>query len=195
MTTLGAAEDDVRLLGLLLDAGEHGTLPRIDLGTVEPGAGGQTGQTAQREVDERGVVDVSAGDDGKIAGRIVGVMITQHLVGIEARNGVRRAKYGTAERVMREHRIREHVVDIVIGRVLAAGDFLENDLALGENVLVREGRVDEHVGENLEAEGETLVKQARVEAGVLARGEGVEFSTQRIERGRDVERHCASSCP
>ena len=89
---------------------------------------------------------------------------------------------------MRKHRIGEHVVDVVIGRVLAAGDFLENDLALGENVLVREGRVDEHVGENLEAEGETLVKQARVEAGVLARGEGVEFSTQRIERSRDVER-------
>ena len=97
-------------------------------------------------------------------------MITQHLVGIEARNGIRRAEYGrpsgscagTSHR--RTRRRRSHRACPGCGR-----QFPRGDLALGENVLVCEGRVDLSARISKPRADSLVVKQARVEAGNCSR--------------------------
>lgn len=141
------------------------------------------------------MIDASAGDNRNVARGVVSIMIAMHLVGIEGGNGIGRAEHGASERVMWIHRLGEQVIDVILGRILATGNFLEHDLTLRDYVLVGKSRIDEHVRENLETKFEALVNETRVKARELAGSEGVELGTQCIKRRGDVEPRCVSLCP
>ncbi len=66
----------------------------------------------------------------------------------DARDHLRRADHGPAERMVAEDRLGDQVVDELLRLVLVHRDLLEHDLALGVD-LGEERRVD-HVGHHVE---------------------------------------------
>ena len=96
------------------------------------------------------------------------------------------ADHRPAERVLREHRLGEQVVDEVLRRVLDHRDLLEHDLALG--VEVGERRREDHVRHHVERVLEVPVGHARVDDRVLARGGRVQLAAHLVEDLRDLLR-------
>ena len=82
----------------------------------------------------------------------------------------------------------EQVVHDVVGVVVVHRDLVEDDVALGLDVLVGDRRAGDHVAQHVDGQRQVLVEDPRVEAGVLLGGEGVELAAHRVEGDGDVER-------
>ena len=113
------------------------------------------------------------------------------MVGGDVGNGDRadhlsRAEHAAPERVVTEDRIREHVVDAVGGLVLVHRDLLDHHLALG--VDVGEGRLQEHLGEQVQSRFGVFVEEARVEVGRLLARRRVRGGAEAVEVLGDLDR-------
>ena len=86
---------------------------------------------------------------------------------------------GSPERMASEDRLREQIVNELLGRVLVHRDLLEHDVALG--VEVGECRREHHVGHQVERGLHLCIRDARVDHRVLARGGGVQFPAETVE--------------
>ncbi len=79
-----------------------------------------------------------------------------------------------------------------VGIVLGEAHLLEDDLALGVELVLIEARVDSDVGEQLHAGPHVLGRQDHVEVGVVVRGESIARSAQtfdeRVDRARGPRR-------
>jgi hypothetical protein len=67
------------------------------------------------------------------------------------------------------------------------GDLVEDDVALGLDVLAADHRVRDHVTQHVHGQREVLVEDPGVEAGVLLGGERVELPADRVQGDRDVQ--------
>ena len=83
----------------------------------------------------------------------------------------------------------------VVGVVVVHRDLVEDHVTLGLDVVGGDQRGGDHVAEHVDRERQVLVEHARVEAGVLLGGEGVELTADRVERDRDVEGGALRRCP
>ncbi len=107
----------------------------------------------------------------------------------DARDDLGAPDHRPAERVRAEDRLRGEVVDEVLRVVVDHRDLLENDLALGVDVV--EQRREDHVRHRVERLLEPSVRHARVEDGRLARGGGVQLAAHRVEQLGDLLRAVA----
>ena len=78
----------------------------------------------------------------------------------------------------------DDVVDEILRVVLDHGDLLEHDLALG--VELGEGGLVDHPDHDVERRLQSIVRNARVEDGCLARRGGVELAAEAVEDLRDL---------
>ena len=85
-----------------------------------------------------------------------------------------------------EDRLREQVVNELLGRVLVHRDLLEHDLALG--VEVGECGREHHVGHQVERRLHLCIRDARIDHRVLARGGGVQLPAETVEDLGDLLR-------
>ena len=90
-------------------------------------------------------------------------------------------------------RVGEDVVDPIGGLVLVHRDLLDHDLAL--RVDVGEGRLQEHLGEQVERLLGVLVEEARVELGRLLAGRRVRRGAEPVEVLGDLDRRVALRFP
>ena len=99
------------------------------------------------------------------------------------------AEDAAPERGVAVDRVGEHVVDAIGGLVLVHRDLLDHDLTLG--VDVGEGRLQEHLGEQVERLLGVLVEEARVELGRLLARRRVRGRAERVEVLGDLDRRVA----
>jgi len=78
-----------------------------------------------------------------------------------------------------EGRLLDQVVHELLRLVLVHRDFFEHDLALG--VELREGRCEDHLSHHVERRLELVVRYARIDDRVLARGRRVQLPAERVE--------------
>ena len=95
----------------------------------------------------------------------------------------------------REQRVGEHVVDEVVGRVVAHPDLFEDHLALRLDLVGAERGRPHDVGEDVEREVEVPVGDADVVRGDLLAGERVHVAADRLDRLRDLVRAARRRCP
>ena len=126
-----------------------------------------------------------------------GVYIVRWYVGDrplgDGRDHVARPDHRPAERVRAEHRLGEEVVHELLRRVLVHRDLLEDDLALGVDVV--EARREHHVAHHVDRGLEVLVRHARVDDRVLARGRSVQLAAEPVEDLGDLLRVEAARSP
>ena len=85
-----------------------------------------------------------------------------------------------------EHRLPEHIEHLLLGIVLVHGDLLENDRALGLDVLERGS--EDHVGDHVEGGVDVIVDHPRVHRRRLLPGTRVQLGAHRVEDLIDLQR-------
>ena len=80
---------------------------------------------------------------------------------------------------------REDLVDEIVRRVLDHLDLFEDDLLLVLDVVFREQRIADQVGQDVDRQRQVLVEHLQVIAGVFLGGEGVDLAADRIHLLRD----------
>ncbi len=80
----------------------------------------------------------------------------------------------------------EDLVNEVVRRVFDHTDLFEDDASLHLQVVVREARCHDDLGEEVEGEGELLVEHVGVERGVLLAGEGIDVAAEHVDDFGDV---------
>ncbi len=85
-----------------------------------------------------------------------------------------------------EDRICDQIVDELLRSILVHRDLLEHDLAFGIELRER-GRKD-HVTHDVHRDCEVMIRDARVDERVLARGGGVQLAAEPVEDLRNLER-------
>ncbi len=188
----GHAEHQVRLLG--------GPLGDLDAGRVRartpprPG-GADLGRVVQHVGEGRPylahdgvVVEIAgSGHDHRLRAVLAAVEAVDRRAA-DALDRVDRAEDGAAQRGVAEHRRGELVVDDVAGVVVVHGDLLEDDAALGLDVLGADQRIGHHVADDVDGQRQVDVEHPRVVAGVLLGGEGVQVASDRLDGGGDLHR-------
>ena len=91
--------------------------------------------------------------------------------------------------------LREQLVDEIVGRVLDHLDLFEDHLLLALDLVGRERRAQDDVGEEVDRERQVLVEHLDVVARVFLGRERVELAADRVDRLRDVLGACACRCP
>ena len=134
--------------------------------------------------DQAVVIDAAGGGDDGARRHVAGTVEGANRPARYGRDHLGAAHDRPAERVPAEDRCPGQVVHELLGRVLDHGDLLEHDLPLRVQVVER-GRVD-HVGHHVEGGLEVVVHDARIDDGVLARGQRVELAADPVEDLRDV---------
>ncbi len=129
---------------------------------------------ARRRDDEvlRAVVAAVVRDDGVALG------------GFDVRGA---AADGTAERVIPQVGLEEALADDVAGVVVRHGEILEDDPALGLELLGVDEAGGDHVGQHVDGHAEVAILHLGVVAGVLLGGDGVVLAADRVEGHGDVE--------
>ena len=89
---------------------------------------------------------------------------------------------GTAKAVVRPKVLDENFMYQVVGRVLDHLDLFLNHLAFALNVAFAEDGVLHHVGQDVKGQGQMLIENLRREADKFLRREGVQMSTDRVDR-------------
>jgi hypothetical protein len=87
-----------------------------------------------------------------------------------------------------EHRRQEDVAEGVLGIVITHGDLLEHHVALDLDIVCGATPTQHHVCNQVDSQFEIGVEHVRVIAGVFAGGERVEFTTDRVDSLRDLDR-------
>ncbi len=82
--------------------------------------------------------------------------------------------------------LREKLVDQILRIVLGHADFFLDHALLAFDVVIRELRIEDHIGNDVERFRKMLVEHARIEADHFLRGEGVEHAAERIDFAGDV---------
>ena len=129
-----------------------------------------------------------------VAGHVVARAECYRLRVIETAYGLSSAENRQADGVIGPQRVREHLVDLIVGRVFHPRDLFDDDLTLTFAGIVFQKRLGDHVREDLDGQRNVLVHQTCVVAGVFLAREGVEFGAEAIERLgdlRSISRWCA----
>ncbi len=95
--------------------------------------------------------------------------------------------------MLAEHRRQEHVAEGVLGIVVAHRDLLEHDVPLDLDVVGGAPAPQHHVGDQVDGQRQIRVEHVRVVAGVLAGGERVQLTADRVDRLGDLAPRCASA--
>src|SRR5437588_2425329 len=132
------------------------------------------------------VVQVAGGRQHQIRGPVVGEEVPGDGVAAEGRDRLCGREHLAPGRMLWEQGFGEQVVDELRGLVLVHQDLLEDHLALGLELVGAERRRTDDVAQDVEAEVEVVVEQARVEGRVLLGGEGVHLAAHRLHRLRDL---------
>src|SRR3954451_23391611 len=182
------AEHHVRLLQRTVDAREA-----VDVGGVgaagAPGAWTTVGRL--RGCDTRHhvvVVDVAGRRHHDVRRLVVVGVVRGDLVAGDGLDGGLAPRDLTTEGVAREQRAGEHVVDEVVGRVVAHPDLLEDHLALRFDLVGAQRGRPHDVGEDVEREREVPVGHAHVVRGDLLAGERVHVAPARLDGFGDLRR-------
>jgi len=138
------------------------------------------------------VLDVAGHRDHDRRGSVVRAVELRHLVTGHRGDGLDGPGDRTSERgVLPEGLGREQVVHHVVGVVVVHRDLVEDDVALGVDVLGGDQGVGDHVAEHVHRQVQVHVEDPCVEAGVLLGGEGVELAADGVQGHRDVHRRAA----
>ena len=105
--------------------------------------------------------------DHHVRGLVVRGVVLGDLVALHRGDGLLRARDLTTERVAREQRVREQVVDEVVGRVVTHPDLFEDHLTFRLDLVGAQRRRPHDVGEDVERERKMAIGDAHVERGDL----------------------------
>ncbi len=92
-----------------------------------------------------------------------------------------------------EHRRQEDVAQGVLGIVVAHRDLLEHHVALDLDIVCGAPAPQHDVGDQVDGQFQIRVEHVRVVAGVLAGGERVQLTADRVDGLGDLDRRCASA--
>ncbi len=112
---------------------------------------------------------------------------------LEGVDGFARAENGLAEGVAAPEIFGEEFVDQILGIVAGHFDFFEDHGLLARDFIRREGRSENHVGDDVEGRRQMLVEDAGVVAHEFFRGEGVEHAPDAVGLARDIFGRAARS--
>ena len=98
------------------------------------------------------VFEVADGDDDEIARDVRIGKVASDGFGVERRHAVGRAQYRPPERMPAPETFGKELVDEIVGRVLDHLDLFEDDLLLALDLLGREGRPGDEVGQQIDAQ-------------------------------------------
>jgi hypothetical protein len=100
-------------------------------------------------------------------------------------------------------RLREELVNEIVGSVLDHLDLFDHDLLLTLHIVRRKRRIAHDVGEDVERERQVLVEHLDVVTRVFLRGKRVELTANRVDRlsnvfgaaaRRALEHMCSTKC-
>ncbi|MEZ5062404.1 MAG: hypothetical protein R2700_12980 [Solirubrobacterales bacterium] len=174
----GRPEADVVLLGLLRVEAE----PRLMRRSVPVGSDDLALSRLQMlldEFDDAVVLEAARRRDDDVGAAVAGLVVGGDVRDRDRADHLGGPEHPAAQRVLAEDRVGEHVVDAVGGLVLVHRDLLDHDLPLG--VDVREGRLQEHLGEQVERGLGVLVEEPREEVGRL-------LARRRVRGGAELRR-------
>lgn len=129
---------------------------------------------------------VASGGDNDVVGRKPILEAAKKRFAAEIADGFGSAKDGAAEGMFRPEAAGEHVVEKIFGIVQIHLDFFEDNLALFIDVAGIELGTKNEIGDDVECDGEMLVKDLGVEADLFLGGEGIEHAANRIHFAGDV---------
>ncbi len=116
------------------------------------------------------MVDVPRRGDDDVVGRIARAVVLGDVGHRDAADHVGAAEDAPAEGMVAVDRLREDVVDAILGLVLVHGDLLEHHLALGIDLVRGQRRREQHLGKEVERFLGVLVEKTGVQMrGLLAR--------------------------
>ena len=142
-------------------------------------------------VRERLVLEVPGGRDDDVRADVARPVIGADVVRRGAGDDLRRSDDGPPERMLREDRRGDQVVDEVLRRVLVHRDLLEHDVSLGVHLGRVELRLEQHVGHDVERRLEVGVEDAGVDDRVLLGRGGVQLAAEAVEDLGDLHRRVA----
>ena len=90
--------------------------------------------------------------------------------------------------MLTEHRRQEDVTEGVLGIVVAHGDLLEHHVTLDLDVVEQASPAQDDIGDQVDRQRKVRVEHMRVVAGVFTGGEGVQLTTDGVDRLRDLHR-------
>ena len=191
------ADDDVGLLDLTAhrqrDAlgRDPGRLRRVGATVARQRPGVQVPAAARERVrhlpHQRVVVDPARGRDHEGLRTVVPAVVLPHGVPRDRTDRLGGAADRAAERVGAEHRRGELLVHDVARVVVAHRELLEDDAALGLQLVAVEARGGDHVTDDVDRHREVRVEHAGVVAGVLLARGGVRVAAHRVEGLGDVQ--------
>jgi len=132
------------------------------------------------------VLDVARRRDYHVAREVHRPVVGGDRPAAERRDHLGRADHGPTKRMRAERRLLDQIVHELLGLVVVHGDLLEHDLALSVE-LGEAGRKD-HFAHHVERRLQLVVRNARVDDGVLARGGGVQLAAEGVEDLGDLLR-------
>ena len=113
------------------------------------------------------------------------MLLKENLL-IEARDGLRGAEDGTAERITLPELLGENLVDQVVRIVLVHLDLFEDDALLACDVFAGKGGMKDEVGEDVERGLSLLFKHLDVEADIFLAGEGIQVAAHAVDLAGDL---------
>ena len=179
------ADDELGLFGVAALHGERvdvaaGSRALRDLASVSPD------ETPLDRLSHDLVRDIAGGRHDHVAREVVVVEEGPDLGHRDPLDHLGVAEDFAAERVAREHRLAEQLLHHVGRLVEVHQHLLEDDLALGIDVVRPQRRLAKDVAEDVEAEIEVLRQGAHVEGRVLLRRVGVHVAADGVDRLGDV---------
>jgi hypothetical protein len=136
------------------------------------------------------VLDVACRRDDDVPGEVHRPVIRGDRPAAERRDHLGRAYHGPAKRMRAERRLLDQIVDELLWLVLVHGDLLEHDLAL--SVELGEAWREDHLAHHVERRLQLVVRNTRVDDGVLPRGGRVQLPSERVEDLGDLLRRVRS---
>jgi len=177
-------EMDLLQIALGLETnGSASSRSRIAIGML---GGRQMAEFLLHQFENLLVGDVAGGGYEEVASSEPILETGAKTFAVKLADGLRSTKDRTAEGMLRPKAASEDIVEEILGIVEIHLDLFENDLALFLDVVGIELGPENQIRQDIEGDGQVLVKDLGVEADLFFRGESVEVAADGVHFAGDV---------